>query len=137
MLRKLPDGREIVGQQRRDAVDEVVREARPHLAGLLGADVMGHAGGARREDGEIAAAFLLQLELRLHALAQHGVGDAEIVRGRPPHRIGEPGELLVAEGQKRLRLGRVMAVDVDDHGRLSRAGSMLNSSGSITFKRFD
>src|ERR1700716_4865 len=28
---------------------------------------------------------------------------------------GEPRELLVAESQQRLRLGRVMAVDVDDH----------------------
>ena len=33
--------------------------------------------------------------------------------------IGEPGELLVAEGCRARRLGRVVAVDVDDHGRLS------------------
>ena len=30
-------------------------------------------------------------------------------------RIGEPGELLVAEREQRRRLGGVVAVDVDDH----------------------
>ena len=31
------------------------------------------------------------------------------------HRIGQPGELLVAKREQRLRLGGVVAVDVDDH----------------------
>ena len=70
MLRQLPDGREVVGEELCDAVDEVVRHPRPHAAGRLGADVMRHAGGARREDRQVAAALPLELELRLHALAQ-------------------------------------------------------------------
>src|SRR2546422_7207095 len=44
--------------------DEVVRHARPLDAGRLSPDVMRHPGSARREDGEIAAALLLQLHLR-------------------------------------------------------------------------
>ncbi len=115
MLRQLADADEIVGQQRADAVDEVVADARPHFSGLLGADVMGHAGGARREDRQVAAALPLQLQLRLDALPQRIVADAEVRRRRPAHRIGEPGQLLVAEPVQRLRLGRVVAVNVDDH----------------------
>ena len=47
-------------------------------------------------------------------------------------RIGSasPASCLSRKVEKRLRLGRVMAVDVDDHGRLSRAGSMLTRDRS-------
>ena len=115
-LRQLADGGEIAGQQGADAVDEVVGNRRPLKADRLGADVMRHAAGARREDREIAAAFLLELELRLDALDQHFVADPEIGRGGLAGGIGQPSELLVAEQLERLRLGRVMAVDIDDHG---------------------
>src|SRR5689334_8076119 len=80
--------------------------------------MMRHAGGARREDGEIAAALSLELELRLDRLPQHLVRDAEVCAGWPPHRVGKAGKLLVAELMQRLRLGRVVAVDVDDHLKL-------------------
>ena len=79
------------------------------------ADVMAHAGGARREDREVAAALALEPELRLHALHEVLVGDAEVGALGLPARVGDARELLVAERVERLRLGRVVAVDVDDH----------------------
>src|SRR5258706_1557387 len=96
----------------------MVPHARPLDSGRLRPDVVRHARRARREDGEVAAALFLQLELRLYALHQLLVADAELVGGGLPHRVGEPGELLVAEGEQGLRLGRVVTVDVDDHGAL-------------------
>jgi hypothetical protein len=89
--------------------------ARPHHPGFLGADVVGHARGARREDREVAPALLLELDLRLHALQQLLVGDAELRRRGLAHGIGEPRELLVAEGEELLRLRRVVPVNIDDH----------------------
>jgi hypothetical protein len=96
-------------------VDEVVADARPFLAHRLAADVVRHARGARREDGEVAAALLLQPELRLHALDEYLVADPQVARQRPARRVGQAGELLVAELLQRRRLGRVVTVNVDDH----------------------
>jgi hypothetical protein len=97
---------------------------------------MGHAGGARREDRQVAAALLLQLELRLHALAQLIVRDAEIGRGGAAHGIGKPGQLLVPERQESLRLGRVVAVNVDDHeGLANGVGMRRRVRASIDNKR--
>ena len=70
MLRQLSDADEIVRQQRADAVDQVVGNPRPFDADRFGANMVRHAGSARREDGEIAAALLLEFELRLDALDQ-------------------------------------------------------------------
>ena len=82
--------------------------------------MVGHAGGARRKDRQVAAAFLLELELRLDGLAQHVVGDAKIGARRAPHRIGEAGQLLVPELVQGLRFGGVVAVDIDDHENCPR-----------------
>ena len=134
MLRQLADGREVIRQQRADSVYQIVGHARPLDAGRLGADVVRHAGGARREDGQVRAALLLQLELRLHALYQLLVRDAKLVGRGLAHRIGEAGELLVAEREEGLRLGRVMAVDVDDHG-LSVLCKIINKWTGSLFQR--
>src|SRR2546422_11596122 len=100
--------------------DEVVRHARPLDAGRLSPDVMRHPGSARREDGEIAAALLLQLHLRLDALDQLFIGNPQFIRRGFAHEVGEASELLVAEREQRLGLRGVVAVDVDDHvSRLS------------------
>ena len=134
MLRQLADGGEIIRQQGADAMDQVVGHARPLLADGLGADVVGHAGGARREDGQVAAAFLLELELRLDRLQQHLVGDAQIGGGRAAHRIGQARQLLVAELVQDLGLGGVMAVDVDDHLMILVALARSASAAGRGFK---
>ena len=94
-------------------------------AGRLVADVMRHAGGARREDREVGAALALELELRaLQALADLVVADAEVLVGGAARRVGQAGELAVAEDLELLRRGRVVAVAVDDHRRVPcRRGS--------------
>src|SRR6185295_9361993 len=61
------------------------------------------------------AAFPLQFQLRLDALRQLFIGDAQFAGGRLAHVVRKPRELLVAEREQLLRLGGVVAVDVDDH----------------------
>src|SRR5205085_3473266 len=119
VLRQLTDGREVARQQVADAVDEIVRHARPLDAGRFRADVVRHAGRARRKNRQVASPFALKLQLRLHALHELIVGDAELVGSGLAHRVGKSGELLVAERKQLLRLGGVVAVDVDDHRALS------------------
>jgi hypothetical protein len=58
-------------------------------------------------------------ELGLDAAHQILIGNVELAGRRPAHRVGQPGELLVAEREQRLRLGGVVAVDVNDHWRMS------------------
>ena len=65
---------------------------------------MRHGGGARREDRDVGAAIALELELRLHALAQLVVGDVDRALDGGTRRILQPGNLRVA---KRLQLFRV------------------------------
>jgi hypothetical protein len=115
-LRQLPDADEVVRQELADAVDEVVADACPFLAQLLGADVMRHAAGPRREHRQVAAALALETDLRLHAPDQHLVADAEVGGTGTARRVRQPRELLVAECVQRRRLGGVVAVDVNDHG---------------------
>ena len=64
-LRQLAHADEILRIERDDARDQVVADLRPFEADALVADVMAHAGGARREDGQVGAALALQLELVL------------------------------------------------------------------------
>ena len=84
----------------------------------LVADMMAHARGARREDGEIGAALALQLELvLLDAFADFVVGHFQ--RGARRHRrlvlgVGRRG-LFLAETMQVLGLGGVMAVAIDNH----------------------
>src|SRR6185437_8544450 len=87
----------------------------------LVADVMAHARGAGREDGEVGAAVALQLELvRLDRLANLVVRHFQ--RGARGHRglvlgIGRGG-LFLAEAVQVLRFGGVVAVAIDNHGAL-------------------
>src|SRR3546814_6613923 len=62
-LGKLADRREIAGIEVADAPDEIVADPRPLAAHLLVADVMAHAAGAGREDGEVGAPLPLQAKL--------------------------------------------------------------------------
>src|SRR5262249_209531 len=56
-LRQLRDTREVVREQCRDAVDEVVRSASPILGGTRVRDVMFHRRGLGGEDHEVLAAL--------------------------------------------------------------------------------
>ena len=60
---KLADADEVLRIERDDAVDQVVADLGPFAADALVADVVAHAGGARREDRQIGAALALELEL--------------------------------------------------------------------------
>ena len=89
----------------------------------LVADVMAHAGGARREDREVGAALLLQPDLvLLQALADlvvaHLQAGARRQRGLVLHGLG----LVLAEAVQVLGLGGVVAVAIDDHEVLAADG---------------
>ena len=120
MLRQLTDGGEIIGEQLADPVDQIVGKRCPLHADSLGSHMVGHARSARRKDRQVAAAFPLQLELRLDRLAQHVIGDAKIRARRAPHRIREAGQLLVPELVQCLGFGGVVTVNVDDHENCPR-----------------
>src|SRR5262245_43109199 len=62
-LRQLAYADEVVGIERADAVDHLIAQLRPSQAHVVIADVMTHAHGARRKDGEVGTAFALELEL--------------------------------------------------------------------------
>ena len=64
-LRHLAHADEILRVERHHAGDQIVAYLRPFDAGPLGADVVGHGGGARRKDGEVGAAVALEFELGL------------------------------------------------------------------------
>jgi hypothetical protein len=91
-LRQLAHADEILRVERADAMDQIVADLRPFQAHALVADVMAHAGSARREDRDIGAALALQLELvLLDAFADFVVGDFQRARvtaaassSRPP-----------------------------------------------------
>src|SRR5262249_23004390 len=99
-----------------------------------------HAGGARREDGQIGAALALQLELvLLDALADLVVRYLQR-SARWRHRlvlgVGCRG-LFLAEAVQVLRFGGVVAVAVDDHWgavlltAMLRGGARLSNRGGI------
>ena len=93
--------------------------------------VMRHAGGARREDGEVGAALLLDAELALlDARADLVVADAR--RRRHLRRIALRRDLRLAPGLVLWRRRRVMAVAVDDHGMRSATASGFISAGFIS-----
>src|SRR6185295_11133465 len=101
---ELTGGGEILRKQRADAMDQIVADGRPLSADRFRADVVRHAGSARREDGEIGPTGLLERELGLDALDEHLVADAEVGRSRPAGGVGEPCQLPVAKNVERLRL---------------------------------
>ena len=116
-LGQLAHADEIVGIERADAVDQVVAHLRPVEAHRGGADMVRHARGARREDGDVGAALALELELGLHARAHLVVAELEhVARGRL-RRLLQGGDLALAVLVERFRRGGVVAVAVDyGHG---------------------
>jgi hypothetical protein len=102
-------------------MNEIVADLRPFLAHGEVADVVAHAGGARREDCEIGAAFALELELRaLDAGADLVVRHLQAGARRQGALVLDRLGLVLAEAVQVLGFGRVMAVTVDDHDTLRR-----------------
>src|SRR3984893_9758421 len=115
-LRQLAHADEIVGIEGGEAVNQVVRNLRPFEAHAFVADVMRHAGRARREDGEAGAALALELELGApDARAQLVVADLDGGWRGLLRRVLDGGDLVLAEIVQLLRLGGVVAVAIDDH----------------------
>src|SRR5262249_10953148 len=115
-LRQLAYTDEIVGIERADAMDHLVAQLRPGQTHVVIADMVAHAHGARGEDGDVGAALALKLELRaFEALADLVVGDLQRRLGGLLRRLLDVLHLLLAPPQQVFRLGRVMAVAIDDH----------------------
>jgi hypothetical protein len=113
-LRQLAHADEVLRKELADPKNEVVAVLGPVGAGSEVADVVRHGGGARREDRDVRTAVALELELRLHRLAELIVGDAE-----RPFAARLPGleavDLFVAERLELLGRGREVTVAVDNH----------------------
>ena len=119
-LRQLAHADEIVRIERADAIDHLVAQLRPGQAHVVIADVMAHAHGTRGEDGDIGAALTLELELRaFETLADFVVGNFERRLGGLFYRVFHMIHLLLAPPQQVFRLGRVVAVAIDDHGTVA------------------
>src|SRR5262249_4841245 len=102
-------------------MNQVVADLRPFQAHGEVADMVAHAGGARREDREIGAALALELELRtLDRGADLVVGHLEAGARRQRRLALDRLGLVLAEAMQVLGFGRVMAVTVDDHGAFTR-----------------
>ena len=136
-LRQLADWHEVCREQVADTPDQVVAMLGPGLRGAGVADMMAHPAGARREDGDVRAAFLLDTKLvGLDALANLVVADRHHALAADV--VGVCGDglfLRVAPGGDARRGGGVMAVAINDHGtRLRTLFQLLNcfSTMSIT-----
>ena len=115
-LRQLTDTDEVLGVQRADAMNQIIAVLRPVETRRRIADVMSHAGGARREDRHVGASLALELELRsLEARANLVIRDRNRALLATVRRTCKRRDLRLAPGQQRLRRRRVMTVTVDDH----------------------
>ena len=118
-LRQLANSDEIVGIERAAAVDQVVADLGPRETDGGIADVVAHAGRARREDGEVGAALALKCQLQLQALANLRVADVEARARRRPGCILPAGDLVLPKSLELPRRRRVVAVTIDDHDALT------------------
>src|SRR5262249_873559 len=102
--------------ERADAMDHLVAQLRPGQTHVVIADMVAHAHGTRREDGDVGAALALKLELRaFEALADLVVGHLQRRLGRLLGRLLDVLHLLLAPSQQVFRLGRVVAVAIGAH----------------------
>src|SRR3954468_20453651 len=95
---------------------QVIANLRPFQTDAFVADMVAHAGGPRREDRDVGAALALQLELRaFHALADFVI--AHLQRRFRGHRrlVLDRFGLVLAKPVQVFRLGRVVAVAINDH----------------------
>jgi hypothetical protein len=107
---------EIVREELRNPIAELVADGGPFRGDREVADVMGHEACARAEDGQIAAPLPHQPELVvLYGVAQLVVADLQLGGPRPHRRVVDASDLAVTPVLQRLRCRCVMAVTVDDH----------------------
>src|SRR5262249_39909276 len=93
-------------------------------------DVMRHRRRARREDGDVASAFALQLQLRaLETRANLVVGHLHRAFGAGRRRILQLRELRVSKVLESFWSRRVVPMAVDDHAFIAR--SILSSSAIV------
>ena len=122
-LRQLAHADEIVGIQRDHAMDEIVADAAPIAAGALGADVVRHGRGARRENRDVRAARALQLQLRvLQAVANLIVRDFFLGVERHVDAGFQARDLRFAKLLQFAGGCCVVTVAVDDHDQYIRVG---------------
>ena len=104
-------------------MNEIVAGARPALTRGFIADVVGHGGGAGRENRDICAARALQLQLRiLQTVANLIVGDFFLSVEWYIEAGLQACDLGIAKLLQLAGSGRVMAVAVDDHDQYIRVG---------------
>src|SRR6516225_10308747 len=116
-LRQHRHTNEVLWEQRADTVDQLIAGAGPGLAGRCVAEVVAHAGGARREDRQVGAALALHLELAIgDRRTDLVVGDARARRRRLARLVRL--DLLTAPALVLTGGGRVVAVTIDDHAPL-------------------
>ena len=115
--RLLADGHEVAGKEPAHPVDQVIAQLRPDIARLLIAQVVAHLAGDGREQGQVAPALLLQLELSaLDGGADLVIRDLEVARLGAIGGIVDMGELLLAPGVQGLGHRREVTVAIDNHG---------------------
>src|SRR5215211_2863163 len=96
-------------------MDQVVGVLGPVAADQLVAEVVAHPARARREQREIGAALALHLELTIFdAFADLIIGDVHLALARGAH-LGDLGPTVRLHAG---RVGRVVPVDINDHGKM-------------------
>src|SRR5258708_19710862 len=97
-LRQLAYADEVVRVKPGEAVDQFVRHLRPFEAHAFVADMVRHAGRARREDRQAGAALALELELRaFDARTQFFIPDIQAAPRPPLLGALDGGNLVLAK----------------------------------------
>src|SRR3569833_1913139 len=116
----MTDNDEVLGKEAADALDKIIAEAGPGKARSLGADVVSHRRGARRENGYVGTALALQLQLRaFQARPDLIVADFRVI-GRRQRGIFQPGDLGSAVFLQFGGCRGVVTVTINDHESSSR-----------------
>jgi len=134
-LRQHGHGHEVLGEQRGDAVAQLVADGGPAAGHIEVANVVGHEARARAEQRDVAAALLHQPELvGLDGLAQFVVADVQVCHFGHGRWILDAGDLRIAPVLQRLGGRGVVAVAVDDeaHGLVLLEGVLvIGQAGSM------
>ena len=119
-LRQLADRGEIIRVERAHAIDQIVADLGPIQAGGRSADVVGHRGGARREDCQVGTALALEFKLRVfEAVADLIVTDFKSGSGGRLRGVVRSSDLALAVTLQFARSGGVVSVAIDNHGWLT------------------
>src|SRR5260370_7235883 len=115
-LRQLAYADEVVRIKRGEPVDQFVRYLRPFEAHAFVADMVRHAGRARREDRQAGAALALELELRaFDARTQFVIADIQGGPRRLLLGVLDGGNLVLAKLMHLLRLPFLVTFALHHH----------------------